>query len=381
MRWSAVEKCAGDTQNLPVIQNDIEVINEVKTTMASRPLKKAKYAWQVKGRGKNGLSSSCTFGETPMCTDASASDVHSSETAEEMNVEEPHVDELRVAPSKWSSESASVSGLVSIPDVSSSVSPSLARTECADGSACSSLCSPNLVGVSRLSSFNSECMTVGVSPHSNVGAGSPINYALRRWQSKQLAQGIIDNAINKVLGDLGIPSHQNDIVNPNFNEPVNWGSYLNAQNIENEGVAEAIRQQGLQRQRFVQQPSLIGALCLNNNVSNEDSNAPFKRGVGSSVSRNSGDVLSSARAAATDMVDSIYKSSNQDRNQTGENDGPAAFSYRAGLLAQNNKYQTSEETNHLLNDVESLLQSDDLLNTAVSCAISEKGLGVLNVNE
>lgn len=70
---------------------------------------------------------------------------------------------------------------------------------------------------------------------------------VRKWQTKQLAKGIVDNTINKVLEDMGfvpLPEDADDV----FNEPVSCND--SHQNFENEAVLMAIQSHGLQRNEF-----------------------------------------------------------------------------------------------------------------------------------
>ncbi|XP_071449962.1 uncharacterized protein [Hetaerina americana] len=70
---------------------------------------------------------------------------------------------------------------------------------------------------------------------------------VRKWQTKQLAQGIVDNTINKVLEEMGfvpLPEDADDV----FNEPTNCND--SHQNFENEAVLMAIQSHGLQRNEF-----------------------------------------------------------------------------------------------------------------------------------
>uniref|UniRef100_T1IMA9 Uncharacterized protein n=1 Tax=Strigamia maritima TaxID=126957 RepID=T1IMA9_STRMM len=73
---------------------------------------------------------------------------------------------------------------------------------------------------------------------------NPERNNVRKWQTKQVAKAIIDNAINKVLEDLGVIPLPDDAFDFHLVD-----SDIDARNIEDKGVSEAIRQQGLHRRR------------------------------------------------------------------------------------------------------------------------------------
>lgn len=147
-----------------------------------RPFKKAKYAWQIKGRRTaNGQANSSDQGRT------------------------------RGFPNRTKNEgSAELSGQVTIDQVERAAPASPAHCMVV------------------------QCMEQFLSTLTRT------NYVLRKWQTKQIGRGIIDNAINKVLEEMGFTPVPADPLDPNPGD-------VTRQNIENEGVSEAIRQQGLQR--------------------------------------------------------------------------------------------------------------------------------------
>ncbi|GAB6020030.1 hypothetical protein CHUAL_002777 [Chamberlinius hualienensis] len=201
------------------------------------------------------------------------------------------------------------------PNVKRSPSPSSDEEISAKKTRRQSFDNINEVSIDDRSNTESEnVQTDSRRANSSSSSSSRLNHfcnaALRRWQSKQLAQSIVDNAINKVLGDLGSPPPANirfDIVSPQI--------------IENEGVAVAIRQQGLQRRNYV--TALSSTKSWNGETGTDSS----------------------------EVEDRADKMNNN-----------------------------SENKKTLPNDNESLVQPEDLLNQAVSCAISRKGLASVSPN-
>lgn len=236
----------------------------------------------------------------------------------------------------------------------------------------------------------------GGSSSSEVdSSGHGMHYALRLWQSRQIAQGIFDNVINKVLGELGVPLHLNDPGNHNLNEFVNWGSFLNAQNIENEGVAEAIRQQGLQRKRFEElwRHQQRGSSCGSNGDGdklrdNAHRNLKASFYTPSHVMSDGSGCASPAVLSGDGIYASVKKKSDQEMTSkqlhltSQSSSSSSSTSYGDEILKQQgNCDEVVTVSSELIDDIEVSLRSEDLLNTAVSCAISEKGLEVLNEND
>ncbi|KAG8232321.1 hypothetical protein J437_LFUL009420 [Ladona fulva] len=112
---------------------------------------------------------------------------------------------------------------------------------------------------------------------------------VRKWQTKQLAKGIVDNTINKVLEDMGfvpLPEDADDV----FNEPVNCND--SHQNFENEAVLMAIQSHGLQRNEF-------GSDCSKESESKGTSNPDGNKSNSVSIERASDPSTRCAPCACT----------------------------------------------------------------------------------
>jgi len=370
MKWSAAIKCPASVNYLPTSakQDELVVTELSRAKMASRPLKKAKYAYQGKRRNENGISN---YQLGRAMTKSSSDDSSEAETIDPirtLGATTATADHTQ----QHSPSSSSINGTSeNNQNIISSQHQGIAST-----SRSSTVCT-----LSSMSSVNSDVGQINLCNYdcnaNKNNASNQINVALCRWQSRQLAQGIIDNAINRVLGDLGIPSNPNEtIMNPTFGEPISWGSYLNAQNIENEGVVEAIRQQGLHHKRFVQNQldsQHQNLTKIDNNVCEKSEDATRR----SLFSDNASSTSSASIGTSVNLLEDNDPINKQKKP-------PPSTYYSAGVTTCDKEQQdvsSGLQSHEIIQDPDVLLKPEDLLSTAVSYAISEKGLGVLNVNE
>lgn len=180
--------------------------------------KKARFAWQIKGKGRNISKHSVVMASTSLDSEKSPWTTVSSEGCG-CCVEDKEI-KIQREPDEQGKISVDLNGMEHNHVFSVDNVPTFVRTD------------------TSMHSFSPAYM-VAQCLDQLLTTLNHTNYSLRKWQTKQLANGIIDNTINKVLEEMGFASLSVE----SSELPINFSP----RNIEAEGVSEAIRQRGLGR--------------------------------------------------------------------------------------------------------------------------------------
>ena len=245
-------KASSSHQTYSLPEDDCDNDDESTDTSSLRPMKKARFMWQIKGNYhlKNPGGDS-DMKEDPESFQSEASS--STESAPATNNFDPHSDREDHPPTMCNHHYPSVMSQSDNPAGASNETcsrwPSIRIQAVSVRHACQTFneilrrASLNFNGES---SFHSRSLPISHSDDSNV----------RKWQGRQIARAFMDNSINCVLEDLGFTplsdssadSHAGDVLS-SIHTRISYGDEEaeDDKGVENEGILSAIQSHGLQR--------------------------------------------------------------------------------------------------------------------------------------